>query len=108
MWYVLSLLVGLTFSANRLIIRSVFTKNPHPMAFGALHEFLAGLFLLPIGLYFFSLPQSPKTWLALILGIFLIFLTDLFALLALRKLEASLLQIITQLRHVIVLFAAYF
>lgn len=108
MWFVLSLIVGLAFTANRLIIRSVFTKNAHPMAFGALHELLAGLFLMPIGLFYFSLPQSPKTWLALCLGIFLIFLTDLFAFLSLRKLEISLYQIISQLRHVIVLFGAYF
>ncbi len=107
MWFILSLIVGLTFTANRLIIRSVFTKNSNPLAFGGVHELLAGLFLLPIGLFYFSLPQSPQTWLALSLGIFLIFLTDLFAILSLRKLEVSLYQIISQLRHVIVLFGAY-
>lgn len=108
MWFILSLIVGLTFTINRLIVRSVFTKNANPMAFGAVHEFLAGLFLLPIGLYFFSLPQSPKTWIALILGIFFIFLTDLFAFLSLRHLEISLYQIISQLRHVVVLIGAFF
>lgn len=108
MWFVLSLIVGLTFAANRLIIRSVFTKTDNPMAFGATHELIAGLFLLPIGLSFFSLPQSPQTWFALTTGIFLIFITDLFAFLSLRKMEASLFQILSQLRHVIVLFGAYF
>ena len=108
MWFVLSLIVGLSFTINRLIIRAVFTKNSNPMAFGAVHELLAGLFLLPIGLYFFSLPQSPTTWIALILGIFFIFLTDLFAFLAIRHLEISLFQIISQLRHIVVLFGAFF
>ncbi len=107
MWFLPSLICGLTFAANRLLIRSVFTKHSNPMIFGAVHELLAGLFLLPIGIFFFSLPQSPKTWLALSLGIFFIFLCDLFGFLALRKIEVSLLQIINQLRHIVVLLGAY-
>jgi len=63
MWFILSLISGISFAANRLLIRSVFTKNGNPMAFGAVHEVLAGLLLLPIGLFYFSLPQSPQTWL---------------------------------------------
>ena len=108
MWFVLSLIVGLTFAANRLIIRAVFTKYQSPMMFGAVHEIIAGLLLLPIGLYYFSLPQSPQIWIALLSGLFLIFLTDFFSFLSLRNLETSLYQIINQLRHVIVLITAYF
>lgn len=107
MWFVLSLFSGLLFAANRLIIRSVFIKHTNPMAFGAMHELLAGLLLLPVGLFYFSLPQNPKIWIALSLGIFFIFLCDLFAYMSLRKLETSLYQIISQLRHVVVLFGAY-
>lgn len=107
MWFILSLVAGLTFAANRLIVRSVFTQSSNPLAFGAVHELLAGLFLLPIALFYFSLPQSPQIWMALSAGVFLIFLTDLFAFLALRNIEASLLQIINQLRHVVILFGAF-
>lgn len=107
MWFILSLLSGLLFAANRLIVRSALTKNVDPMAFGSVHEALAGLFLLPIAFFSFSLPQSVSIWIALLLGIFFIFLCDLFAFLALEKIEASLYQIIGQLRHVVVLFGAF-
>lgn len=108
MWFVLALLSGLLFAINRLIVRSVLAKKVNPMAFGAIHEFLAGALLLPIAFFYFSLPQSAPIWIALLLGIFFIFLCDLFAFLALEKIEASLYQIIGQLRHVVVLFGAFF
>lgn len=108
MWFFLSLLAGLLFAANRLVVRFVLTKKVNLLAFGAVHEMLAGLLLLPVGLFYVSLPKHPQTWVALFTGIFFIFLTDLFAFLSLRKIEASLYQIIGQLRHIIVLFGAYF
>lgn len=107
MWFFLSLFAGFLFAANRLIVRSVLTKKVSPMAFGAVHEMLAGLLLLPVGLYFFSLPHNLTTWIALALGIFFIFLCDLFAFLALKHIEASLYQIIGQLRHIVVLLGAF-
>lgn len=107
MWFILSLTSGFLFATNKLIVRSALTKQVNPVVFGAAHELIAGLLLLPIGLYYFSLPHSPAIWMALLLGIFLIFLADLFAFLALEKIQASLYQITNQLRHVIVLFGAY-
>lgn len=107
MWFVLSLVAGLLFAANRLIARSILAKKTNALAFGAVHELLASLLLLPVGLFFFTLPQSGKTWLALVLMVLFIFLCDLFAFLSLRSIEASLYQIIGQLRHVVVLFGAY-
>lgn len=108
MWFVLSLLAGFFFAVNRLIVRSALVKNINPMAFGAIHEVLAGLILLPIAIFSFSLPHSPKIWIALVLAVFFNFLSDLFTFLSLRKIEASLYQIIGQLRHVVVLVGAYF
>lgn len=108
MWFIFSLLAGLTFAANRLLIRSIFTKVSNPLAFGAIHELLSGLLLLPIGLFFFSLPHSFQTWHAWFAGLFLIFVADLFGFLALKHVEASILQIINQLRHVVILIGAYF
>lgn len=106
MWFILSLIVGITFAANRVIVRAVFTKHENPMTFGAVHELLAGLLLLPIGLFSLSFPHSLHIWVAFLIGIFCIFLSDLFSFLSLRHIEASLYQIINQLRHIVVLFGA--
>ena len=108
MWFFLALLSGFLFATNRLLVRATLTKQINPMLFGAAHEILAGLLLLPLGLFYFSLPHSVHTWIALFVGMFFIFLCDLLAFLALEKIEASVYQIIGQLRHVIVLFSAYF
>lgn len=108
MWFILALLAGVLFAANRLIFRAVFTRGTNPIVFLAAHELLAGLLLLPVALINFSLPHSGKTWLTLSLGVVLIFLADLFAALSLQKIEASLYQIVAQLRHIVVLFGAYF
>lgn len=78
------------------------------MAFGATHEMLAGLLLLPVGIFYFSLPQSLPIWAAFISGLLLIFFADLFGFLALQRVEASILQIIGQFRHIVVLIGAYF
>lgn len=104
MWFILSLAAGLLFAANKLIFRAVFTKAVNPIGFLAAHDLLAGALLLPVAFLQFSLPQSPKTWVALILGILFIFLANFFTALSLEKTEASIYQIAGQLRHVIVLF----
>lgn len=108
MWFVLSLVTGLLFASSRLTARAVLTKNVHPLTFGSIHNLLAGILLLPLGLYAFSLPQSPTIWFSFALVLFFIFLCDLFAFLCLKHIEASLYQIIGQTRHIIVLFGAYF
>ncbi|MEK7572146.1 MAG: DMT family transporter [Patescibacteria group bacterium] len=108
MWFMLALLAGFLFAANRLLVRSILTKKVDPMTFGAKHEIIAGAILLPIAFFSFSLPQSVSVWIAFALGILCIFLCDLFAFLCLEKIEASLYQIVGQLRHVIVLLGAYF
>ena len=108
MWFILSLLAGLLFAVNRLIVRSSLTKKVNLFAFGAIHEVLAGAILLPIAFLQLSFPKSNETLIALILGIIFIFLADLFAFLCLAHIEATLYQIIGQLRHIIVLIGAYF
>lgn len=107
MWFFLALLAGLLFAANRLIVRSALIKNVNPLTFGSIHDLLSGILLFPIALLNFSLPQSYEIWIALILGVFFIFLTDLFTFLSLKNTETSLYQIVGQLRHVVVLFGAY-
>lgn len=108
MWFGLALLAGFLFAVNKLIFRFALTKGVNPIAFLATHEFVAGAILLPFAVTAFSLPQSTGTWLACLLFIPCIFLTDLFAALALSKTEASIYQIVNQLRHIVVLFGAYF
>lgn len=107
MWFFLSLFAGFLFAANKLIVRSTLTKQVNPFIFGAAHELIAGILLLPIGLYYFSFPHHLITWIALLLGIFFIFLADLFAFLSLEKIQASIYQIANQLRHIIVLLGAF-
>jgi len=62
---------------------------------------------LPIALFNISWPHSVENWMALIIGVLFIFLTDLTAFFSLKHTEASLYQIVGQLRHVIVLFGAF-
>lgn len=108
MWFILALLAGFLFAANKLIFRAVFTKGVNPIAFLSVHDFMAGILLLPIAIINFSLPQSGKTWMALILCVIFVFLADLFAALSLKNTEATLYQIVGQLRHIVVLIGAYF
>ncbi len=107
MWFILSLLAGLLFAVNRLIVRSSLTKKVNLFAFGAIHEVLAGVILLPVAFLQLSFPKSNETFIALILSVIFIFLADLFAFLSLTHIEATLYQIIGQLRHIIVLIGAY-
>ncbi|HSW47560.1 MAG TPA: DMT family transporter [Candidatus Saccharimonadales bacterium] len=108
MWFFLALSAGFLFATDRLIIRSVFKKNTDPLAFGALHELLAGLFLIPVALFDLRLPQTNEAWLYLVLvGIF-IFLADATSFLSLKNTEASMYQIAQQSRHVVILIGAYF
>jgi bacterial/archaeal transporter family protein len=107
MWFVLSLVAGFLFATNRLIVRSVLAKKVNPLAFGAMHEIIAGLLLLPIALFNFKFPQSSEGWIALGLVIFCIFLADVFSFYSLKYTEASIFQIVGQLRHGIVLLGAY-
>jgi len=103
----LSLLAGLLFAANKLIFRKVFTKDVHPIAFLSAHDSIAGLLLLPVALFNLSYPHSTKTWLALIVGVLLIFVANLFAALSLKYTEASIYQIVGQLRNVVTLIGGY-
>jgi drug/metabolite transporter (DMT)-like permease len=108
MWFFLALSAGFLFAADRLIIRSVFKKDTDPLAFGALHELLAGLFLIPIALFNLKLPQTSEAWLYLVLvGIF-VFLADATSFLSLKNTEASMYQIAQQSRHAVILVGAYF
>ena len=107
MWFILALSAGLLFAINKLIIRSSLSKNVNPLLFGAFHELLAGLLLLPIAIVQFTFPHSNESVIYLILGVIMIFLADLFSFLSLKNTEASLYQIVGQLRHGLVLLGAF-
>lgn len=108
MWFFLALLAGLLFASNRLIVRLVLRQGSNnPIAFMAAHNLLAGLLLVPVALFHPTLPGTAESWMMLGLATLLFFFADLFTFLALERLEASLYQIVGQLRHVIVLFGAF-
>ncbi len=108
MWFTLALLAGLLFAINRLLIRSTLTRGGNPVAFMAVHNGIAGILLLPVALYYFNPPSNLENWSLLLLSTFTYFLVDLFTFLSLRTVEASVFQIIAQLRHIVVLAGAYF
>jgi len=80
----------------------------NPVAFLAVHDLIAGALLVPVALTQFTIPQTLRDGLLLLAATITLFLGDVFAFLALKKIEASLYQIIGQLRHIITLFGAYF
>lgn len=108
MWFVLALFAGFLFATNRLLVRSILLKSGNPIAFVAAHNIAAGLFLLPIALWDPALPPSVAAWSVLLLGVVAFFLGDLLAFLSLERIEASVYQILGQVRHVIVLLGGFF
>lgn len=108
MWFVLALCAGFLFASNRLLVRSILLKGGNPIAFVAVHNIVAGLLLLPIALWDPGLPPSVAAWGVLLLGVVAFFLGDLLAFLSLERIEASVYQILGQVRHVIVLLGGFF
>ncbi len=107
MWFALSLLSGLLFAINKLIVRSALNKETNPLAFAALHEVIAGGLLLPFALPYITFPKTLDMWIALGIGVFGIFIADLFSFFALQHIEVSLYQILNQIRHIVILGGGY-
>lgn len=102
-WFVLSLLAGLLFAASRAVARFVLQKQGNALAFTALHDFIAGLCLLPFFFAGFHWPTQPITWVYFAGIVVFAFLCDWLAFLALRLIDVSLYQIVNQVRHIFVL-----
>lgn len=107
MWFILAVFAGFLFSTNRLLIRSMLRKGGNSIAFMAIHNAAAGLLLLPIALYHPVIPDNPGSWFVLVLAFVAFFLGDLCAFLSLERIEASVYQILGQVRHIIVLIGGF-
>jgi drug/metabolite transporter (DMT)-like permease len=107
MWFLLALFAGFLFATNRLLVRSILLKGGNPIAFVASHNMVAGLLLLPVALW----ESAPLPNLAacgvLLLGVVAFLLGDLFAFLSLERIEASVYQILGQVRHIIILLGGF-
>ncbi len=104
-WFTLSIFSGLLFALSRSISRYALRSKGNPLAFTAVHDFIAGLVLLPFIFWNFRLPEHGITWVYFVIVVILVFLVDYLALLALKNIEVSIYQIVIQSRHVLVLFA---
>jgi len=103
-WFILSILAGLTFAGARVVARASLRKQGSPLAFTAIHDFIAGLALLPFIWIQLELPTLSITWLYFFGFITFAFLTDWFAFLALQNIDVSEYQIINQSRNIFILF----
>ncbi len=103
-WIIFSILSGLFFALARVIARLVLKKKGDPLAFTAIHDFIAGLVLIPLLFFGFHLPEKGITWLFFGGVIIFAFLSDWLAFLVLKKLNVSTYQIVNQVRHIFVLF----
>lgn len=106
-WLIISLLAGFFFALSRVVARFVLRDGGNPLAFVAVHDFIAGLILLPLLFFGFHFPQNNITWLYFVGIIVFAFLSDWFTFIALKKINVSVYQIINQVRHVFVLFGGF-
>jgi transporter family protein len=106
-WLIFALPSGLFFALAKVISRLFLKKAGNPLAFTAIHDFIAGIVLLPLALFNWSIPGENSGWL-LFLGIVLtVFLSDWIGFWAIKETDVSLYQIICQARHIFVLFGGW-
>ncbi len=107
MWFTYALFAGLLFAIDRLMLRSTISQGGNATGFMAVHNITAGILLLPLALIYFNPPSTIHNWVILLFAAVAFYLVDLSTFLSLRTVEASLFQIIAQLRHIVVLVGAY-
>ncbi len=106
-WFTLSLLAGFTFDAARVAARVSLKGKGDPMAYTAIHDFIAGIALLPFIFTELHFPTLSSTWLYFLAYVFFAFLTDWLAFLALKNINVSEYQILNQTRHIFVLIGGF-
>lgn len=106
MWFFLAISAGFLFAVNRLIIRTIARKSGNTLGLVVIHDLIAGALLLPFALINATIPSTLAVWLLVGVISVLILMADWFATKSLADIEASLYQIIGQLRHIIVLIGA--
>ncbi len=102
-WFFISILSGLCFSGSRVLSRILLKKQGNALAFTSIHDFIAGIILIPFLFFNFQLPENQNTWFYFLGIVIFAFLSDWLAFVALKKIDVSLYQIINQSRHVFML-----
>ncbi|MBU1148736.1 DMT family transporter [Patescibacteria group bacterium] len=102
-WFTFALLAGFFFAASRVASRVLLRKHGNALAFTAIHDFMAGLFLVPFIFSGLHWPTQSITWLYFAGIVIFAFLADWLAFVALKIIDVSLNQIINQIRHVLIL-----
>lgn len=103
-WFNLAILAGLFFAISRVISRFALRKAGNYLSYTILHNFIAGLIILPFIFIDFHLPSYSITWLYFILTMVFLYLTDVYTFKALQFGDVSIYQIITQIRNIFILF----
>lgn len=103
-WFSIALLAGLLFAISRTISRFALRKAGDYFTYTILHDFIAGLIILPFIFIGFHLPTHPITWLYFILTMIFLYLTDVYTFKALQFGDVSVYQIVTQIRNIFILF----
>ena len=93
-WFILSILSGLSFALSRSISRVYLKKQGNALAFTAIHDFIAGLILLPIIFIGFHAPTQSITWLFFVGLIIFAFFSDWLAFTALKTISISIYKIV--------------
>ncbi|EKD56072.1 MAG: hypothetical protein ACD_58C00305G0010 [uncultured bacterium] len=103
-WFSIALLAGLLFSVSRTFSRFALRKAGDYFVYTIIHDFIAGLIILPLIFIGLHWPTQSITWLYFILTMVSLYLTDVFTFKALQFGDVSTYQIVTQVRNVFILF----
>lgn len=103
-WFIAAILAGVFFCASRIMSRFILRKRGNPYTYTALHDFIAGLVLLPLLFFDFGLPTKAITWLWFFLTVIFALTCDFLTSRSLKTVDISLFNILSQVRHVVILF----
>lgn len=87
--------------------RLVLKTAGNPLAFTAIHDFVAGLILLPLVFFNLTLPHRFSAWLFFLGLVVCAFLSDWVSFVALKKIPVSTYQMVNQVRHIFVLLIGW-
>ena len=107
-WFIFALLAALFFSSQRIIARFLLRKQGNPIAFTICHHIIAGVVLIPTFFFFdFNFPTQSKTWWFYAIATLFYTFGDIYTYKAIKELSVSTWQILTQVRHIFVLFGGF-
>jgi transporter family protein len=103
-WFYFAILAGFLFAVSSIVSRFVLREQGNALAYTALHDFLAGLVLVPfIFLFGFHFSINIIIWFFILLYIISAFFADWLRFVTFKHLDVSLYQIVAQTRHIFML-----